>query len=201
MEVKLTDGTGNGYDARIDNNNRLHVDGVVRNQSQQAILSGDGFNFSTGVITLTSANKSALYYIKNDGDDPLIIKVVGLSFGATTGGSGNGLIELIANPTGGDIITTATALSTQANRNLGSSKNLVGSVFKGAEGATLTGGTALAATTRSSFPVVVNFEDDIFVIPKGTSLGVNYTPPSGNTSQTVVVFSTLFYERSDFNGQ
>lgn len=200
MDTRIQDSSGAGYGAKVDSDKRLHVDSVQRSQSQQAILKGNGFNISTGSITLTSANQSALIYIKNDSDNPLVVKEIGVRAGASTIGIGSALIQLYANGDAGTIISGATDASTNFNRNLGSAKPLVGDVFKGSEGNTLTGGISAGVTATDNFTEPIIFDADIFVLPKGTSLGVLYTPPAGNTSQNVVVFSTVFYETTEING-
>ena len=194
MENKILDGTGAGWGARVDNRFRLHTDSVTRTQSQQAILLGEGFNISTGSITLTSANQSAVFYIENDSNTDLVIKEIGIALGTSTGGAGIATIALSAKATAGTIISNATAVTTNFNRNLGSTKAIDGNVFKGIEGATLTGGTSAGSTSRSSFVDPIIFDADIFVLPKGMSIGVFVTPQSGNTSQSCVVFATVFYE-------
>lgn len=193
MEFQILDGTGTGSRAQV-RKQRLYTDSVSRTQSQQAILLGDGFNLSTGVITLTTDNSSALFYLKNDGEDPLIIKEIGIRASASTGGAGAALYQLQANATGGTIISNDVDAPTNFNRNLGSSKLLTGSVLKGADSNTLTGGESAGATSSAVFDDAILFDADVFVIPKGTSIGVVFTPPTGNISQTVVVFATAFYE-------
>lgn len=194
MDISIKDGSGAGYSVKVDDAYRLHTDSVTRTQSQQAILRGDGYNLSTGSITLTSATQSAVFYLKNDSDVPLVFKEIGLRLGTSTGGTGSATITLTANPTAGTIISNALALSTAFNRNLGSSRTITGDYYKGAQGYTLTGGTSAATTGTSSFLDAIIFDADIFVLPKGTSIGVLVTPPTGNTSQTCVVFATAFYE-------
>jgi hypothetical protein len=194
MDLSIKDGSGAGYSAKVDSGYRLHTDAVQRTQSQQAILRGDGFNLSTGAITLTTAGQSAVFYLKNDGDTPLVIKEIGIRLGTSTGGTGSAVISVTANPTAGTIISNALALATSFNRNLGSSKAIVGDAYKGATGYTLTGGVSAGVTSTSSFQDAILFDADIFVLPKGTSVGILVTPQTGNTSQSCVVFATAFYE-------
>lgn len=200
MDISIKDGSGAGYSAKVDSAYRMHVDAIERTQSQQAILRGDGFNLSTGLITLTSATQSAVFYLKNDGDIPLVFKEIGIRLGTSTGGTGSATITLTANPTAGTIISNALTLSTAFNRNLGSSRMITGDYYKGAQGYTLTGGTSAATTSTTNFDDPIVFEADIFVLPKGTSIGVLVTPPTGNTSQTCVVFATAFYEPAALTG-
>ena len=201
MDIRLKDGSGQGFVAKVDDRLRMHVDSVVRTQSQEAALLGEAYNISTGTITLTSGNESALLYIKNTSETPLVIKEVGFRAGATTGGSGSALLKLYANGDAGTIISGASAPTTNFNRNLGSAKSITGSVFKGAEGNTLTGGENAAVSSTDNFTDALVFDAEIFVLPKGTSMGALFTPPSGNTSQNVVVFATVFYEGADLSAE
>lgn len=195
--MNIKDSTGRNYGAKVDNQYRLHVDSVSRSQLQLAILQGLGFNISTGVLTLTTDSQSALIYLKNDSETPLIIKELSVRLGESTGGAGNALVSLSANPTAGTIISTATALSTQFNRDLSSGNILDGLFYKGTDGATLTGGSSAGATSTDEYPIVIPFDAAEFVLRKGNSIGLLFTPPAGNTSQNVVVFGTIYYDKSE----
>lgn len=197
MDINIKGATGNGYGAKVSNSNRLHTDSVTRTQSQQAALNGDAFNISTGSITLTTATVSGVLYIKNEGDYPLVVKEIGVRIGASTGGTGAATVTLTSNPTSGTLISGALALSANSNRNLGSAKALIGEYYKGAQGATVVGGQTASTTATSNFTDALLFNAEVFVLPKGTSLAVSFTPPTSNTSQTIVVFGTLFYETTD----
>ena len=103
----ILDGTGQGYEAKVDKNNRLQVLAVSEGFSIESALVGENYNLNTGAITLTSANESAVAYLKNDEDANLIIKDIIIILGASTGGSGNLEVELIKNPTTGTIVSGA----------------------------------------------------------------------------------------------
>ena len=198
--MKIQDGSGKGYEAKVDNENRLHTDSVSRDQSLQAALKSNSYNISTGVITLTSGDESGVFYIKNNEDNPLVIKEILVIPGATTGGSGNALITIKKNPSAGTLISGASAVSTNVNRDFGSAKSLTADVYKGAEGNTVTDGSNFAASSRDTFDSPITFDASIIVLRKGNSLAVTFEPPTGNTSQTVIVACTCFIETADVNG-
>jgi hypothetical protein len=82
----------------------------------------------------------------------------------------------------------ATALSSPTaivplNQNFGSSKTLSVTAVSGVQGSTFTGGSLVA---QLSFPIgqFNEFEAEL-VLPKGSTLGIAITPPTGNTSMPV----------------
>lgn len=195
METIL-DGTGKGYEAKVDSDYRLAVSAVSRDLSSESARIGENYNINTGAITLTTANESAVAYIKNNDDKDYIIKEVIIILGASTGGSGDLEVALIRNPTTGTIISGATDMDIIANRNFGSTRPFNGLAYKGAEGNTITDGSVFSDTTRTSAGTVISFDADVIELPKGASIGVNITPQSGNTSMSVkVAFVGYFYNR------
>lgn len=198
MKTVVTDGSGKGYRQKVDSKNRAWTDSVSRMQLEQSILDSAGFNVATGLINLTNANQSALFYIKNDDERAMELVELGVRFGASAGGSGSLSIALTANPSAGTIIDNADAVATNFNRDLGSTRQINGDVYKGGQGYTLTGGISAAATSTSDLPGVILFDAAPFIIRQGNDLGILFTPPSGNTSIDVVVFGTFIYV--DLNG-
>ena len=201
MAEQIIDGIGNGYRAQVDSDHRLHVNSVSRLQVEQAVLLSEAYNVSTGTMTLTSANESAVGYFKYNGDQPIVIKEILVILGASTGGSGSGVIKIIKNPTLGTIIDEAKPVSTASNRDFGSSKTLDAEAYKGEEADTLTDGDIFAVTSRdANFSGVVSFDAAPIVLRKGNAIGVTFTPATGNTSQSVVVAGTLFIETAKVSG-
>jgi len=183
----IGDGTGKSFEAKVDGENRLHTLAISEGFNVDSAVNGKNYNFNTGDITLTSASKSAIAYIKNLENDDLIIRDILIISDTSTGGSGDFSVEIIRNPTTGTIISGATDFSVKANRNFGSVRDFVGDVFKGAEANTLTNGENFSETSRSTTTTPISFDADVIILPKGASLGVNYTPQTGNTSQVVKV--------------
>lgn len=201
MAEQIIDGKGSGFRAQVDSDNRLHVNSVTRLQIDQAALLSEAYNISTGSMSLTSANESGVFYLKHEGIDPLVIKEILVILGASTGGSGSGLIKIIKNPTTGTLITEAKAAATVSNRDFSSSKELSTLVYKGEEADTLTDGDTFAVSSRDAgFAGVVSFDAAPIVLRKGNSIALTFTPATGNTSQSIVIASTIFAETATVSG-
>jgi len=194
-QIKDATGTGNGL--KIDKNNRAHTDSVIRSQDEQEALNSNAYNINTGGITLTTANESGIFYIKSNENLPIVIKEILVILGSTTGGSGEGTVNIKKNPTAGTLVSGAVDVDINENRDFNSEKTLSADIFKGAEGNTVTDGNNFASTTRSSFGTVITFDASTMVLRRGNSLAVTYTPPSGNTSQSIKIAVTAFLETAD----
>ena len=194
MATQIEDGAGNEYRAEVSSKNRLFTDAVTRPQLEYACIIGNAYNVSTGSMTLTSANPSAVGYFKYTGDGTLIIKEILVILGNSTSGSGNGTITLIKNPTTGTIISNALPVASATNRDFSSANILNATAYKGAEADTFTDGSIFAITSRDETAQIVTFDAAPIVLRRGNSIGVKYQPPSGNTSQSVIIAGTVFEE-------
>ena len=199
MANEIEDGIGNGYKAQVDSDHRLHVNSVGRTQLEQAVLLAEAYNVSTGSISLTTDTESAVFYLHYTGKDPLVIKELLVILGDSTG-TGNGLVKIKKNPKAGTIISGALAPSAIINRDFSSSNELDATIYKGDEGYTITDGATFAITSRDVFDEPIRFDAAPIVLKKGNSLSVSYTPPAGNTSQSVVIASTIFIETATVSG-
>jgi hypothetical protein len=183
----LENGGGSGYRAKVNKNNQLYVNSVSKAEERQATRDGRSYNINTGSIELTSANESAVLFLKNNEDQNLHITSIIAILGQSTGGSATDdvIVEVLRNPTAGTVVSDATAVDVNSNRNFGSSNTLTADVYKGAETKTLTDGnqhilSLIAPGTRVSF----NIDE---VLTKGSSIGVTLNPPASNTSMDVMV--------------
>ena len=191
MNLLITDGRTSNT-AQVSNN-RLATESVSQAQSQLATAEGNGYNINTGNVTLTNAVKTPLLWFKNTGDIDIIIDKIFYIMGASTGGSGNLFIETVRNPTTGTIVSNASPVGININRNFGSNNTINALAYKGATGNTMTDGTdALGTITVANGTIVVDAGS--IVLKKGSSLGVNFTPPAGNTSMTIQIALEV-YER------
>lgn len=167
----IDDGKGDGYKARVDSNKRLHSQSVIESEALHAAEIGDAYNLNTGLISITG--DATLMYIKNNEDQDLIIEAIAIgSFEGITH-SDDPYITLVRNPTGGDLISDATAVSMNQNRNFGSNKTLTADAYKGKVSGTLTGGNDIAILQVT--PGGRSFYTIDFVLPKGASMGVKIT--------------------------
>lgn len=195
----LTDGTGSGFQAGVTNTHRLLVDSDSHDAIITAATDGKAFNLSTGLVTLTTASVSGLFYLKNNEIPNLIFSEILFQMNASTGGAGGiGLWEIIRNPTGGTLISTATALSVRQNFNFGSTATLSVDAFKGAEGATITGGDVFSINHGQTVPNVFVTRFVNVILPRGASLATRFTPPAGNTSIAVSFSCSVFLNSPTF---
>jgi len=195
---QIQDGTGRGYSAKVDANNRIHTDTVSTPREQNAASAGNSFNVNTGIITLTNAStKNAVMYLKNNEDSDLVVVLMLFQTGASTGGSGNILVDVIRNPTTGTIVSGATSVEINQNKNFGSSRTLDATAYVGATGLTFTNGSkifeSILATTTQRIPI----ETGGIVIPKGASIGINLTTSAGNTSMACEFALSCYLEVED----
>lgn len=199
---------GSGDLAKVTTTGRLKSESIVEQLIDHACDSeiAERYNVNTGDITLTSATKTSVLYIKNTSDKgDLVITSLIYNLGNTTGGSGDVLIEVIRNPTAGDIISNANNVAVgadiSANQNFGSSNTPSGSFFKGASGETAFSDGSVTISTRSASNTGrIAITLGSVVLPKGSSLGIDYTPPSGNTSQKCQFIASCYIKTADVGG-
>ena len=190
MGFQIEDGTGKGRKAGVDITNKLLARATVESIFDEAAEDGLANFVGTPLITLTNAAESAIFFIKNNEDDDIIMENFFFVAEATTGGSPDMFrVSWYKNPTS---ISSGTAI-TPLNQNFGSSRELDATVEYGAQGSAVTGGTNVAIL---SFPIgVFNDIPAKLILPKGTSLAITVTPPTGNTSMPVQFGArTILYE-------
>ena len=193
--AKIEDGTGLGFDARVDENNRMHVHSVQVTEIVHAAEQGLAYNLNTGQISVTS--DATLVYLKNNETRDFVISAiaVGNDGGATY--SARPLITVVRNPTGGDLISDQTDVDMNQNRDFGSSRVLGSDAYKGKVGGTLTGGNDIAilqSTTGGR-----DFFTLDFVLTEGSSIGLTYT--ANISSGTSLIYVALIGYLRDPAGQ
>ena len=191
----IKDGSGKGNTAKVDSSLRMHTLSISKPNSERATAVGDSYNINTGVIGLTSTTASGVLYLKNNETRDLIIEA--LAVGVDSAGTTTSMTEVtvIRNPTAGTLISGATAVDMNANRNFGSSNALASTslAYKGAEGDTFTNGTDIALFlqqpgTRGYYAIDMELE-------KGSSIGIKMdTDTSGGTTN---VYVALILHRID----
>ena len=193
MAEIIQDGTGKSYAAKVDIAGRLSVDSIGTDRESYSSQSGTSFNLNTGRITLTNAaTVNAVMYVKNNEDFPLVLTNFFYQTGASTGGSGNIFVSILRNPTAGTIVSGATAGEINVNRNFGSSRSLNVTFYKGATGTTFTDGTTALESILATATQRIAVSAGAITLPKGASVGINFTTPTGNTSM-IVEFAIACY--------
>lgn len=186
--------SGAQYGMKIDANQRAHVQSVMETESQHATEVGQGYNINTGKIALTTSTASGVLYFKNNETQDMIVEK--LIFGIGSAGTTTDMSEvtIIKNPTTGTLISGATAVDINENRNFGSSLTLSDSLaYKGAEGNTVTDGTDtlyIFAPPGSRQVITIDL-----TLTKGDSMGV--TIDSNTSSGTTNVYCALVCHLKD----
>lgn len=160
---------------------------------------GNAYNFNTGSITLTNASTAnGIAWIKNTTtSETYVITAMFYLFGNSTSGTGDGLMEVLRNPTTGTVVSDA---STQApvNRDFGSAKTLTGSFFKASgSGKTITDGTVAIESLFSAPTGRAALTVGAIIIPPGASIGWRYTTQASNSSQSIQVACAIHRQTLD----
>lgn len=197
-DLKIRDGAGSGRVAKVNNSQRLLTDARTRTHPENASLEGRYFNVNTGILQLTSANKSGVFYIKNTGTKDIIVDSFFYLLGGSTGGSGDMIISVLKNPTTGTVITNATNCEIVENRNFASTKPLDADTYKGTEGSTFTDGDKIIESiiNTSSTAQRITIPTGGLILQKSNSVGIDITPGTGNTALSCE-FAAAVYIRED----
>jgi len=196
MGFELTDGTGKGFTAKVDATNRLHVDSIDRDTYANASSFGYAYTVNSGYITLTaSSSTSGILFLKNDGDNDLSVVRFNLNCKSSSGTTEtHGRFVFYRNPIS---MTSGSGNSvTPRNLNFGSSNTLDVTTEIGQNGASFT------STSEVFGSPVVRLQDQLFVdsvviIPKGSSFGISFVTPLGNTSIQVAVGLNVYVIEED----
>lgn len=184
----LNSGAGKNYSAEVDVTNKLAVRSITESESVESTDLGNAYNINTGTIGLTSSTESAILYYKHNEDQPIIIEALAVGIGSAGTVTDSSVITLIKNPTTGTIISGASAVDMNENRNFSSSNTLLNSLaYKGAEGNTFTDGDDVGIFYQSAggrLFASINFE-----LRKGNSIGVKID--TNTSSGTTNVYAAL----------
>jgi len=191
----IKDGAGSGSEARVNASNKLDIHGVTQSEALYSIESGDGYNINTGLITAIASDSSLLYVKNNENKDLVIDTIFVAGFNGITH-SDDPYLTIRRNPTGGDLISDATAVSSNVNRNFGSSNTLSVTAYKGKNGGTITGGDvlgilALQQGARDAFPINL-------IISKGQSISLQLTANVSSGSASYYAAMTCYLKNSNF---
>lgn len=201
MPIEIEDGEGSSRRAGVDPRFRLKVASLTETESNYHTSLGLKFNVNTGDITLTNASKTTVLFFKNNDNRDVIIDALIYNLGATNG-TGDILIDVVRNPTTGDIVTNANSpqvgTGEEANMNYGSSTTLDADIYIGASGEAVVTDGAENVLTRSASSTgrILISPGGGALLPKGSSMAINYTPPSGNTSQIVQFALNVFVKEN-----
>ena len=183
-----------GKAAAVDGTARLATRTVQQSETENATDSGDSYNINTGLVTLTTAGESGVLYLQTDEDRNVHIDSIVVILGPATAGATTDTtrIRFYRNPTTGTLISGASAVDDNENRNFGSSKNLEGTAYKGAEGSTITNGDVIIESLVNPGSRVA-FAIDM-ILTKGDTIAVSIEPNDSTTSMKVMVAAVVHVE-------
>lgn len=194
MSIQIEDGKGSGKRAQVDREFRLRTFSTTVTDVEQITGLGNAYTFSSGPISVTA--NGTVFYFKNNEDANFEIHEIHYAVNNTGTHSDTPLFTLIKNPTGGDLISDATAAAVNSNNNFGSSNALEDSlVYKGKSGGTITGGTDIFYQIQPVNSQVI-IKSQIYILQKGDSLAVKITP-SLSSGTAVVYFSIIGHKEDD----
>lgn len=200
MATTIEDGSGQGFSAKVDQDNRLFMRGVTEDEFEHAVRNGRSFNVNTQFISITtgSTTEHAILYIKNNEDTDIVL---GAWFVGTAGASGTTfgvgpLLSVYYNPTGGSLISDASPVEI-VNRQGGSSQTFDLTVYKATgPNKTVTGvGTPILFQTHPKEGRA--FGTVYLSLRKGASLAVTYIPNGAEPLEIYTGFQG--YKPESFN--
>jgi len=180
MSTTIQDGK-TGRTATVDSRNRLKTFASTQAEETTEALDGNTYTATTSRINLTTANESAVLYVKNEDVVPWVMSRLFVNVGASTDGVGDWTLKVKKTVTVGTLISAGTAVTPQ-NLNFGSAKELSATVLKGSEGSTATDGSDVIDSLIPTDSTRVLIANNPFIVEEGSTVTVTVTPPTGNTS-------------------
>ena len=193
MPDTLRDGKGRGFLAAINSDNQLLTRSTSVEQRLKSALDDNYFELTTGRISLTDANETAVVYLKNQNTSGKVLVIDRFFYDCwtSTGGSGaDGILRYYKNPTSA---TGGTAIIPNIT-NYGSTITAVGTFLSGntATPITLTGGTVWWSAYLTD-KLSMALEEGRIVVPNGSSHAITVAAPAGNTSMFLSLNVAFYY--------
>lgn len=180
--------------AHVDRQGRLETHASSVSEQTVSSIQGDTYNLNTGNLNITVDTEVPIFYIKNLGEDrAFIIPRVFVNTGPSSGGSGPSTARIMFNPTTGTLLQ-GTDLDIH-NFNAGSGKEISATVkINDGLADTISGGTTPFQFfyPESPFRELTPFE--AIILPRGSSMALLYTPPTGNTGIDIQAGLNLYLE-------
>jgi len=180
MPDTIRDGQGRGFLAGVNKDNQLVTRTTSLDQRGKSAIDGNYYEGTTGLITLTDANETAMLYVKNDETDSnsfFMIDKIFVDVWASTGGAGGNLtIKYYRNPTvtgGSSADAYCTNFATSGTASFTLTKSLT----------TMTGDVWWIGQGTDSSAIAI--DEGKFCVPPGYSFGVSITAPTSNSSMDV----------------
>ena len=185
MATIIQDGTGKGFQAKIDDTNRLYVRSVVEDGQLEGTINGDTFVIGTPFLTQTGDTANGLLYFKSNEDVQLFAKTFSSQGRYTSGGTFNNFLINVYSNVSESSLTGTWVDFTPLNTNFGNS-NLLDGTFKYGAPSGAGGFSALTPSFQLAFPInVYNQIATNLSFPKGIGILLSVTPPTSNTAMPI----------------
>ena len=186
MSTIIQDGSGSGFSAKVDSNNRLLVTGITRTEFENATFEGDAYNINTFNINVSVGTETPLLYMKNNESRDMVVAAwfigTGIQGAAPTSLP---LFQVYSNVTGGTILSGTPVEA--VNRAVGVANSLDADIFAG-------NGSTTTATGYDPTPILYQtqgtqqraFGNVYITLKRGSSLVVTATM---NGAQSIDVYT------------
>jgi hypothetical protein len=186
----LGKGNRNNNEAIVDSEGRLSVRAVTSSGDEHALNEGRRFGVYSATINLSSAARTAVFYLKNGQDEDIEVTGITISTGVSDAATNEILIEQIGGILATDDIVVNGTDKKALNSNTGSANEFAGIVKIGAHTDFAIGSLGAATGVRGEFTTAQTF-DILTQIPKGGEIGTTITPPAGNTNMNLTFTATF----------
>jgi len=187
MATTIQDGTGKGFQAKVDDTNRITTRSITEDAQLEATVDGNTFFVGNPYVTQTGSSINGLLYFNSDEEVDLFAKTFSCQARYASGASFDNFTILVYSNVEESSLTGTWTDFTPLNLNFGSSNTLAGSYKYGsATGASFSNIGTTSPKIQLAFPVnVYNQISTNLIIPKGIGILVAVVPPTGNTSMPV----------------
>jgi len=185
----IKDGTGKGYEAKVNSEGLIGVDAVVNSrQHHNSIEHAQSFQASS--TTNIAAAKTDAFVMTNDGNSDIIVTYIRLmSIGAAAASSA----AYFTIEVGGAYTSGGTAV-TPTNMNVGNQKVATASVYSGATALTVDSNYVEIDRNYEANSMQSYNKDGSIVLTRGASLLITHT---GSTAAGVAYARVSFYVAQD----
>ena len=176
MSESIVDGTGKGYEAKVDSDNRVHTFSVIEPEDKAA--NKNGYNWSLPFTTTPTGAGDYFFYMANTGNNDLLITDIRIYCAAADRFTINKVTGTPSYAAGGTI--------TPVSKNLGQLRTVTATIKYDTDTTGLTdGGKIYDIPTPVANTLVTLTTSANIIIPKGTAIAMKAT--TGTASLTCVV--------------
>ena len=173
MATTIEDGSGRGFSAKVDDENRLYTRSITESEFDYGTRKGRAYNINTLFYPITGSTEVPIIYFKNN--EEKTITLAAWFIGTSCATSANGILKMYTNPSSGTIISGGEDIAA-VNRLIGSSNTLDADIKKGGDGFTVAGYSSEPVLYQPQGATSRTFGNIQIAVEKGGSVVVNYDP-------------------------